>query len=438
MTQAVAFSILALTISVALGRPQLGAWRLSHVEAALGGALLALMTGVVTPAQALEALQLLAFPIITVLSLMAITVIAEQAGVLRLVAHQVGRAANGDARKLFAYLFVLGSVTGTLFTNDAAILILTPMVFGLVEAVKQKDWRLENKIPFYFAVLYVGNLVGALVISNPINIVVSSVFGIRFVDYAAWMMLPALVSMAVSFVGLRLFFRQALRNTCNVPPALKASDVDRGMLRPCVIVLALTLIGFFSETLTGIPVWLVALLGATALCATHIHRGHAASRIVAGMGWDVILFVIGIFIVVIGLRNQGVTAIIGHIIAELGGTAMPGLTAAAGFVAAICSALVNNHPTAGLMIWVVKDFAQPVLETQMLVFATLIGGDLGPKMLPIGSLAALMWFRMLRDRGVQVPYAMYVRIGIPVTLAAVLLSLLTLNVEYLVHQSLFG
>jgi arsenical pump membrane protein len=142
--------------------------------------------------------------------------------------------------------------------------------------------------------------------------------------------------------------------------------------------------------------------------------------------------------VVIGLRNQGFATVIGDAVSSLGGQTLAGLTMATGFVAAVCSAIFNNHPTAGLMIWVVGDFARPALETQMLVYAALIGGDLGPKMLPIGSLAALMWFRMLRARGVEVPYSLYVRVGVPVTLLAVGLSLLTLNLEWWLHGLVGG
>ncbi len=438
MTQIVAFSILALTVSLALGRPKIGRWRLQHAGAATAGAVLTMAVGIVPPALALETLKWLFFPVVTIVSLMTITLVAEQAGLLRILARRVAIAARGDARKLFTYLFVSGTITGTVFTNDAAILIFTPLVFAMIEEVQMDSWTLENKIPFYFSVLYVGNLVGALVISNPINIVVSSFFDIGFVDYALWMFIPAVVSMVVSFLGLKLFFRKSIPTTYRVPDESGFRLVDRSLVAPSAIILVLTLLGFFSESFTGVPTWLVAVASAATLLVMHGLKGHSTARIIRGVGWDVIVFVVGIFIIVVGLRNAGFAHQIGGIINQLDGQNPTSFAFATGFVAAIFSSFFNNHPTAGLMIFVIKDFSLPVLETKMLVFAALIGGDLGPKMLPIGSLAALMWFRMLRERGVDIPYSLYIKIGIPVTLAAVFLSLLALNLEWLVHQSLSG
>ena len=120
---------------------------------------------------------------------------------------------------------------------------------------------------------------------------------------------------------------------------------------------------------------------------------------------------------------------------SLAGSSILNLTLANGFIAATCSAIMNNHPTAYAMALAIQDMhvgpllGDGMLVKKMLVFSALIGGDLGPKMLPLGSLAALLWFRILRDRGVHIPYSLYVKIGVPVTFAAVLLSVLALNLE---------
>jgi arsenical pump membrane protein len=424
-----AVSIFALTVTLSLSRPRIGPIRVHHAAAAVLGSSLALAVGLVPLPLLLRALRMLAFPVITIVSLMVITLVAERAGVLDGLARRVAVAAQGDGHRLFAYLFICGTATGTVFTNDAAILIFTPLVFGLIEEVAEPTWTPRNKIPFYFAVLYVGNLVGALVISNPINIIVSSIFDIGFFEYACWMVIPAVVSMAVSYLGLKVVFRKSIPTSYRSLPPEGARPHDPFMAKLCGVVLAITLVGFFSDSLTRIPIWGVALAGALTLLVVHRYRGGSVTRIARGVGWDVIIFLIGIFLIAMALRNVGFAHQLGSLITVLADDGIGSLTTTTSFVAASCSSLLNNHPTSGLMIWVIQDIARTGLETKMLVFGALIGGDLGPKMLPIGSLAALMWFRMLRDRGVRVPYTLYIKIGIPVTLLAVLASVVTLNLE---------
>ena len=430
MEEVAAFSILALTVGLSLGRPRIGWLRIQHSVAAVLGALLTLAFGLVTPAQALAAARLLAFPIVTIASLMIITLVAEQAGLFDLLAWRLARDAKGSGRRLFAYLFLGGTLVGSVFTNDAAVLIFTPLVFHLTEEVRDKTWKAGSAIPFYFAVLYVANLVGGLVISNPINIIVSSLFGIRFGEYARWMALPALASIAVSFIGLLLVFRRSLPASYRIPDRPALDRTRSRMLPVCAAVLGLTLAGFFTESWTGFPPWLVALTGALVLLGLRgVVNGDGPGSVLRAVGWDVLIFVLGIFIVVTGLRNAGLTDQLGAFVKWAAGPSQTALTFVTGFVAAIASALVNNHPTAGLMAHVIAGLGLPAFETKMAVFAALVGGDVGPKMLPIGSLAALIWFRILRNKGVRIPYALYIRIGIPVTLVAVFLSVAVLNLE---------
>ncbi len=430
-----ALPILVLTVALALVKPRLGRIKISHATAATLGALLSIITGAVPLQSAYKALSVLIYPVIAIISLMILTIIAEQAGLFALLALQIARLAKGDGKALFTYIFFAGTVTGAIFTNDAAVLIFTPLVYKLVEEVKGESWDLSSKIPYYFAVLYIANLVGAFVISNPINIIVAGFFGIEFHEYATWMIFPALVSVLTSYVGLRMFFKHALPQRYEHLP-LDDSLKNRRFMVLSGIVLGLTLLAFFLEHLIGVPIWAAAFIGAMALLIlSGLMEGSDNIQVIKAVGWDVITFVVGIFIVVTGLRNAGLTNVIGGLMGYLSGSSIFKLTMASGFIAATCSAIMNNHPTAYAMALSIKDMSFGSLlggtrfVRKMLVFSALIGGDLGPKMLPIGSLAALLWFRILRDRGVHIPYTLYVKIGIPVTLVAVLLSVLALNLE---------
>ena len=424
-----ASSILALTVTLSLTRPVIGRLRISPAGAAIIGAILSILFGLINSDVILRALGFLVMPILTLVSLMVITLVAEQAGLFRLLAVWIARAAGGSGNRLFAYLFFTGTLTGTLFTNDAAVLIFTPLVFKLIEDVSEGKWPLRNKIPYYFAVLYVANLVGPLVISNPINIIVSSLFGIGFAEYASWMMLPAIVSIVTTYFGLWLCFRRWIPKTYSVPSKSVAA-INRPFLVATGVILGLTLAGFFLEHVTRIPTGFVAAGGAAALVFIY-HRfiGGAVAPLVRGVAWDVVVFVIGIFLVANGLRAAGLTQYLGNVIMSLPGSLEPAPIFQTGFVTAICSSFMNNHPVADTMGMVIRDLPISAFGERMMVFAALIGGDLGPKMLPIGSLAALLWFRILRDKGVTISYWQYIRIGVPVTLAAIFLALSTLGVE---------
>ncbi len=431
MGQIGAISILSLTIGLSLSRPRIGRVRIQPATAAMFGATLTVAVGLLSPREAWEVLEFLARPVLTIVSLMIITIVASRAGFFRILAWHLAKSAGGDTRSLFARLFFAGALTGTLFTNDAAVLIFTPMVCQLLEEIQEPTWTDANRMPFYFAVLYVANLVGALVISNPINIIVADWFDIGFVEYALWMVVPAIVSTTVTYFGLVMFFRRSIAPTYRVPTFIDPRPQERGLRVATAAVLMVTLIGFFSEPWSGIPTAFVAMAGALLLLALHHFFGaKQTGGVIAEVGWDAVIFVIGIFIVANGLRAVGLTDTIGVLL--LGAVEVGALAGgfAAGLIAALCSAVINNHPTAGIMALAIGDLPVDAVTRRGMAFAALIGGDLGPKMLPVGSLAALLWFRILRSRGVEISYWQYVKLGVPVTLVAVVLSLGVLALEY--------
>lgn len=431
MGQVAAIGVLTVTVGLSLARPWVGRVRIQPAGAALFGAAMMIAAGLLPVAPALEVLAFLAMPVITIVSLMTITIIASRAGFFRLLAWRMAADAGGDSRRLLRRIFVAGTVTGTVFTNDAAVLIFTPMVLELIEEVRQPSWTDAHRVPFYFAVLYVANVVGLLVISNPINIIVADWFDIGFVEYAAWMALPAVVSMVVTYVGLALFFRNQIPAGYDVPEPFEPPPQGRRFRILTAAVLALTLFGFFGEPWSGVPTGYVALSGAAALLiAYRTMTGESVRGVAAQVGWDAILFVVGIFLVASGLREAGVTDAIGSVLLWATGFGDQTANFVSGLVAALSSAFINNHPTASIMALSISDLPLDEARRQLMALSALIGGDLGPKMLPIGSLAALLWFRILRQRGVEISYWQYVKLGVPVTLAAAILSMAVLGLEY--------
>jgi arsenical pump membrane protein len=363
-------------------------------------------------------------PVITIISLMVMTLVAQQAGLFTRLLQMVLRSAGGDGRRLFLLLFWAGVLTGALFTNDAAVLILTPLVCLMLRKLPGLA-----PLPFLFAVLNIANLVAALVISNPINVVVAHYFGIDFMDYAAWMFFPALVAAVSTYLALRWYFRREISSS-----RLPATDETPGSLSPfarwCLVLMAVIVSAAFLGPRVGLPLWVVMSIGAGLLLLLGRQMvGISPVAVARGVAWDVLVFVVGFFILVNGLRSAGLSGQLGALIGHLAGDDPIGLVFSTGTIAALSSALMNNHPTAYLMALTIGDLGvSPWLE-KVLAFAQLIGGDLGPKMLPIGSLAALLWFRILRDHGVIVPYRLYVKIGVPVTLIALFLALSVLAAE---------
>jgi arsenical pump membrane protein len=282
--------------------------------------------------------------------------------------------------------------------------------------------------------LYVANLVGALLISNPINVVVANLFSISFAEYARWMVAPAIASMLVTYFGLKLVFRGDLPKTFVLERigAYRASEAEKRAQRVIGVILGLTLVAFFAANWIGLPFWKIAALAASvALIATAILRVGCPKAVVRGIGWDVVLFMSGMFVIAVGLRNAGLTTLLQNVLRTVGGASLSGISFVAALLSGAMSSIINNHPTADIMGLTIRDmtFAAGPQMNKFLALSALIGGDLGPKMLPIGSLAAMMWFRLLADKGVRIRYRQYIAMGIPLTFAAIVTSVLVLLAE---------
>ena len=254
-------------------------------------------------------------------------------------------------------------------------------------------------------------------------------FRIGFGEYAAVMVPVDLVSIAATLAALLLFFRRDIPGRYDVA-ALQAPDAairDRATFRAGWVVLALLLAGFFLLEPLGVPVSVVAAAGA-ALLLVVAARGHVIEtrKVVRGAPWQVVIFSLGMYLVVYGLRNAGLTD---QLAGVLDRTAQGGVWGAAfgtGIIAALLSSVMNNMPTVLVGALSIDATQATGAVREAMIYANVIGCDLGPKITPIGSLATLLWLHVLGQKGIRIGWGYYFRVGITLTVPVLLFTLAAL------------
>ena len=352
-------------------------------------------------------------PLITIIGIMATSSSAAELGVFARLAGWIEPRTRGPVRHGFRFVFALSAATAALLSNDAAILLVTPVVIELIRAVYpyRKD---KLVVPFAFAA-FVAAGVAPLPTGNPMNLVVASRAGIDFNTYAIHMLPVAIVGWLVAYAALAYFFRDVLADEVpapgDAPPVVKLGSHARVALWT----MAASVAAYPILAALHTPLWIVAA-PAAAICVAAAHAsGAPLARIARGVSWELVPFIYCVLVLATALANAGATDRLGELYAR---TPFPLPTV--GIVGALGSALINNHPMA--LLHSVTLAGAP----NRLVYAALVGGDLGPRLLPIGSLAGLLWLGALRRNGVRIPLMMFVRVGLVVTIPSLVVSLLTL------------
>jgi arsenical pump membrane protein len=283
-----------------------------------------------------------------------------------------------------------------------------------------------------FAFLMAGGFIGdaasnPLVISNLTNIVTVGYFDIGFVEYAKNMFLPNLLSIVASIVVLWIYFRKDIPLKVDVSELPEASSVikNQTMFKFSWAFLALLMVGYFVGDRFHLPVSVFALGGALVFLAIANHyKAVKPIMTIKAAPWQVVWFSIGLYVVVYGLKNAGLTDIIAVWIEELVKQGDFIAVVGTGFLSAIISSVMNNMPT--IMIMDIAIDKVGYVGHEALVYANILGSNLGPKMTPIGSLATLLWLHVLAQKGVKIGWTEYMKVGLVVTPPVLFVALLGL------------
>ena len=383
------------------------------------GAIFAIILGVVSLTDVWTVTSIVWDATLSFIGIIILSMVLDQIGFFEWAALKMARLSKGNGNLMFVYILLLGALVAAFFANDGAALILTPILLAKMKHLKMDPIAV-------FAFLMAGGFIGdsasnPLVISNLTNIVTAGYFDIGFWEYAQNMFLPNLISIIASIAVLWLFFRKDIPRHIDVQNLASPESVIKSkvMFNLSWYFLALLMVGYFIGDYYHLPVSVFALGGALVFLAIATYfKATKPIMTIKTAPWQVVWFSIGLYVVVYGLKNAGLTSYLATLINDMAAMGNVVAVIGTGFLAAVLSSVMNNMPTIMIM-----DIAIAETGHTALAYANILGSNLGPKMTPIGSLATLLWLHVLAQKGVKITWMQYMKVGLIIT-PPVLLSAL--------------
>ena len=424
-----AFAIFVATLVFVIWQPK----GLGIGWSALAGAAVALLTGVVGWGDVGTVWHIVWDATFTFVALIIISLILDEAGFFSWAALHVARWGGGNGRRLFPLIIILGAAIAAVFANDGAALLLTPIVLAILLRL---DFPPTAALAFTVACGFVADTTSLpLVVSNLVNIVTANFFGISFGRYAAVMVPVNFVSLAATLLVLWLWFRRDIPATYSVSELEEPHHAihDLAVFRTAFPLLGLLLVAYFVTGPLGAPISFVTGVAALILLAVAgrwFPGGRDAvvpiGKVLRGAPWQIVLFSIGMYLVVYGLGNAGLTDIAASVLRWLAAQGTFVATIGTGFVVAVLASVMNNMPATLVGALAIDSANVPAFTQELMVYANVVGNDLGPKFTPIGSLATLLWLHVLAKKGQRITWGQYMKVGLVLTPPVLLVTLIAL------------
>lgn len=337
----------------------------------------------------------------------------EKLGFFEVLAHYTLRLSTHrqtlhlQTWKFFVFIGVLASVLATFFSNDGAILILTPLIIALLTHIENVKFSRSPLIIFLLFVGFMSDFASnTFIFSNLTNIITADFFTITFIDFALAMALPQLFVILAAFILFWILFTRKL------PKTLEFKVHTQALPKPsitlfCFALTLLLLFGIISGEKFGIALCVftlgVAFLGT--LCGILTHK-IALKQMLKLAPLGIVAFSLGLFIVVFGLNNMGLVGLLAEGLKHFDTLPLFAQIFSVGISSNLGSSVINNLPMVMLGDLALKD------SSNALIFAHLLGCNVGAKLTPIGSLATLLWLFSLKRYGISISFLQYMLVAL--------------------------
>ncbi|MCF8011271.1 MAG: ArsB/NhaD family transporter [Clostridiales bacterium] len=403
-------------------------WEKVHrTVVALVGAMLLVLTGIISQERAVHAIEFNTIGLL--IGMMIIVSITRRTGLFEFLAVWTAKVAQARPGRIMMGLALLTAVASALLDNVTTVLLVVPVTIEIVSILR------VNPVPFLIVEIIASNIGGtATLIGDPPNIMIGGYTGLSFISFIVNLAPVAIIIFIVTMAILWFLYKSSLdveeKNRRDLLELNEFDTIDDTvLLKKCLFVLGLTILGFVLHGYLGLESASIALGGAALLL---LISGAQPEGILEGVEWQVIFFFVGLFILVGALEEVGIIKMIAKSGMELTGGEMVSTGLLILWLSAVASAFVDNIPFVATMIPLVDEMGTlaNVQNINPWWWALALGGCLGGNGSLVGAAANVVAVGLAERRNVQLTFLGFLKVGFPIMLLSVFIAMLYLLLFY--------